>query len=238
MSSTKRDVSPPNDVWRALLRMGGALVGLVLATVGVVWLLNSGSVRWPAYLGRAALVLIPAGLLLATWQRLHMAAGRRVVARTSWTERDAPQYGWRIEAAIVGALLSLVTVAAAIGSGVHAVEAFQRSSWNEVEATYVQRETCDTTEDNTNECPESHRLVMDDDTEVFVATQARSWPQGPDLPGATLTVHYEGDDLETAESESWTELAAIAAVILLAAVPMTAGAWTVLSEAAYGPPKT
>jgi hypothetical protein len=217
--------------------MTAALVGLVLLSIGVVWLLDGGPTRWPAYLGRAALTVIPAALLIAWWQRLHMAAGHRVVNRTSWTDRDTPHYGWRIEAAVVGALLSLIAAGAGVGSVVSATEAYQRSSWNEVEAQYVRLEPDGAPTCTSTDCPDAHRILVDGTTAVFIDTPAKSWPSDDDLPATMVKIYYEGNEIGAPEPQSPAELVAVALVILFVGVPVAAGAWTVLSEAAYGPPR-
>ncbi len=235
MSSTKRDVSPPTDVWRALLRMFAALVGLVMLSLGVVWLIDGGAARWPSFLSRAALLVVPAGFLLAGWQRLHQAAGRRVVNRTSWSERDKPQYAWRIEAAIVGAVLSLIAVGTAIGMVVIAVDAYQRFGWTEVEAQYVALESRDPVDCGGNDYLECHRLITDDDVEVFVPTAAKSWPADDELRGEQLTVYAAAEDLAEARAESPTELIVWSLLLLAVGIVVAAGAWTVLAENAGKP---
>ncbi len=238
MSPTERDVSPPQDVWRALARLTAALVGLILLSIGVVWLIDGGTARWPAYLGWTAAAVIPAGLLLAAWSRLHRAAGRRVLARTSWADRDAPHYGWRVEAAIVGALLSLVAIGSAAAVIVLAMDAYERSGWTEVEAEYVQLESQDPTECDGGDCPPRHRLVTTDDVAVFVPIPAKSWPADKELPGVSVTVYAESDDpdaLGSVAAEPPIEFAARAFAVLVVGLTVAAGAWTVLAESAGRP---
>ena len=207
--------------------MAAALLGLVLLSTGLVWLADGGAARWPGFLTRAALLVVPAGFLLAGWHRLHQAAGTRVVKRTSWADRDAKHYAWRIEAAVVGTLLTLAMVGAGAGTVVFALGGLERSGWTEVETEYA--ENC-----GDADC---HRLVTDDGARVVISTPAKSWPADDALPGERVTVYAEADDLSAARSESPMELLARSAILLAVGVVVAAGAWTILGAAAAGPRK-
>jgi len=228
-------MSGPADVVRGVARLAMALVGLGAIIGGVAWLLDGGTERWLAYLANAALALVPGSLLLVGWRGMHRAAGIRATTAARDSGRRTAHNGWRIEVALVGALLSLAAVAALVGAGVWSVAAAQRLSWNEIRATYAGSETRDTEDCAFTGCPVHYRLVGDGGTAVFVDTPGKFWPSDDALPGAEVSVWVDPDDPETASAYGPRELGLGALLVFGAGVTVGGAAWTLLSDAGKGP---
>lgn len=228
-------MSGPRDVILAVARLLMVLVGLGALIGGVAWLLDGGTERWLGYLGIAAAALAPGALLVVGWRQMHRAAGIRATTAARDMERKTTHNGWRIEAALVGAVLSFVAVAALVGAGIWSVTAAQRLSWEDVRATYSGREPSDAEDCDVASCPVQYRLVRDSGTPVFVDSPGKLWPGDGDLRNAQLTVYLDSDDAENASAHSPVELGLGALLIFAAGVTLGGAAWTVLSDAGRGP---